>query len=151
LDPTGKVVRARWRGVEYTTVEAAQAAVDRLFGPDLITPAIEKYKAEGYTLTQRQERQLHSLCRDILENDGLGVRHMASYEYKELRLDPMDSKNVFLTTTVGRKGDENTLGSVIARSHRMALVGRMGGVKSFYGPKSKRTGYSNFIIFGKEN
>ena len=88
-----------------------------------------------------QERVIENLRKDILLNDGLGVRYIDEYEYKMFEIDDTasDFGTVFLFTKVGSKIDEGTWASIICRTTRHIAIGKRGGI-TVLNPRSYRNG-----------
>lgn len=112
-------------------------------------------------MNETQKKVIEDLRRDILENDGLGKKHMDGYEYKafEVKEEMLEFRTrapipwVSLMTEVGAKNDEGTLAAVFCRTRRLIVVGRKGGVKSLFGTDKhghKPVGYRNVLIYGKD-
>lgn len=117
-----------------------------LYQYDLLDDAIDRLEGE---LTPSQSQCLNNMHRRILEQDSLLAKYMDNYEYKEVGLKRGYGKHVFWNTTVGRKEDDGTMAAIICRDHRHMVVGPRGGLRSLVGPKSKRTGVGNILIWGK--
>lgn len=77
--------------------------------------------------TASQETALEWLKGEILQHDGHG-RTEGTYEYKTWDL-INEGHYLLLTTEVGRKGDEGTMGAVLARTRRLIRIGRRGGLR----------------------
>lgn len=79
-------------------------------------------------LTPQQRRVLNTFLSKILEHDGYGSD---DYEYKKFEITLYESferwGTVWLTTEVGRKGDEGTLAQAFARTYRLISIGKRGG------------------------
>lgn len=90
-------------------------------------------------LTPSQRREIKRVLEYVILSDFfLRVPDAVAgrtYEFKRLEIEAPEhlqyvSKWVFITTEVGRVGDEGTLGEVFGRTARMYMVGKRGGLRS---------------------
>jgi hypothetical protein len=150
-DPTRRYF---YRGTEYSSVNAAIAAIDQLLGPDPVPQALANIEApEGSqvgTVTKAQRRVLYQLARDILLRDGLGEAHVAGYEFKRFALSWGWGGRLFLVTEVGSKTDEHTMAAVFCRNHRHIVLGPRGGLTDLHAARysKRRRGYHNVLNWG---
>lgn len=77
-------------------------------------------------MTEAQARAVEYLRRAILANDGLGGRD--DHEYKSFKTAQNDYGTVYVTTTVGLIGDEDTA-AWLCRVHRHIAIGPRGGMR----------------------
>ncbi len=88
-------------------------------------------------MEKRQQETIEYLRREILLHDGLGKAHVAGYEYKEFEVRESESGLVFVSTVVGRKGDEGTLATLV-RTRRHIAIGPKGGMQLLNGTRRVR-------------
>lgn len=88
-------------------------------------------------MTTKQQHAVESLKRDILLHDGFGERHVTEYEYKQFDVTTTEQGGLFLVAEVGRKNDEGTMASIIARTRRLIKIGNRGGC-TLLNPKGRK-------------
>lgn len=78
-------------------------------------------------MTTKQRQQVEWLKRAILWNDGLR-EYQSEHQYKRFDVEESGG-NVYVTTEVGRIGDEGTFAEVWARTNRIVRIGTRGGMQ----------------------
>ncbi len=140
---------------EFRSLAHAQEYVEHLFGPDVAAAAMANIKESDhsapFTLSKDQVDMVQRLANAILESDGLGLAHMAGYEFKTFELTYGYGGRLYLVTEVGGKTDEGTMAAIFCRTRRHIVIGPRGGLESLNGPKSKRHGFRNVLIYGKSS
>ena len=92
-------------------------------------------------MTTQQKRTIEWLRKRLLETDGNGS---SEYEFKQFDVkDVSDSSMkplVFVTSEVGRKGDEGKLSSLFCRRYRLIKIGPRGGTTLLNAKRKNVTG-----------
>jgi hypothetical protein len=148
-------------GREFGNFNDFRIFVEEHFGPDVVTPATENIAKPPYKWTEVDMDTVHvtpsqmgvikRLAKDILEHDGLGMAHIARYEFKEFGLTAGHGGQLYLHTVVGSKDDEGTAAALVCRTYRHMVIGRCGGVRDIGGnnPRHRLSeGYNNVLIHG---
>jgi len=147
---------------QFSTKSEAERHIVSLLGPDVASLALDNIMLpEGAASRQlvpdprpkptpSQVKRIKALASLILEHDGLGVAHMAGYEFKNFYLTHGYHGKLFLVTEVGSKNDEGSLGAIVCRTRRHMVIGTRGGIESLTGPKSKRQGLHNILLYGRD-
>lgn len=93
------------------------------------------------TNTKSQQRTLN----DII--DYLTKGYVSSYEVKELEVTTSeDWRDVYVSITIGRVGDEGTLAEYICRDHYQFFIGPRGGM-FYYGESTDQKYISKYELY----
>lgn len=84
-------------------------------------------------MTRKQERTVEFLRRRILDFHQFEDR----YEYKKFEVEEHDHGFVQVYAIVGRKGDEETMASVLCRNYHQIFIGARGGMSAYTHKKNK--------------
>lgn len=129
--------RFDWQLVETIARQASEKALN---DANLLTSQI----------TSSQERAIRRLAELLIEHQSHG--HPEEIEFKRFEIKALDwSRELWIRTTIGRKGDEGTMAETFCRDHRTIGVGVRGALRLIsvdHGPGFYRS-YKGDSIHGR--